>query len=82
MESGEINFFGAAQPDIQYINARITQTIGQGQLKLFTGQPNIAANHNALRFQEFAIRTPDAIGNIVVQLFAKAATNIISFKAS
>ena len=43
-------------------------------------QAHVAAKHDSLWFQVFAVRAADAPRNVFVQLFAQLAANIVGFK--
>ena len=80
VEGGKVNLFGPGKSDIQHVHARVLQPFRQRQLQGFTGQTHVAAQHDGLRLQVFAIGAANAPRDIFIQLFAQLAANIVGFK--
>ena len=80
MEGRKIDLFRAGKANIQYVNARILQPFRQRQFQRLACQAHIAAQHNGFRLQELAVSAANTPRDILIQLFAQPAANIVGFK--
>src|SRR5690625_5322412 len=77
---GKINFFRAAQADVDNIRPFVLNSTRHGLLKRLAGQAHVSAHDNRFWFEKTGIGPAYAVSDIFVKFFAQLATNVVGFK--
>ena len=76
----EVDHLGAAEADVQHLDARVGQAANHGIGKLVACQPHVTADNHGLRIQKCAGGVANAVANIGVQFVGDLPTNVVGFE--
>ena len=79
---GEVDFFGAAQAQVEHIGAGFGQALDQGSGQAWAFQAHVAPDDIGLAVQFGDQRTTDTVGDVVIEIGRDLATNVVGLEAT
>src|SRR5262249_26448627 len=72
---------GSAQPDVEHVDARVSETLDECIAQARAREPDIASHRHPLRLHELREPAPDPVGDVFVELIRETAADVVSLEA-
>ena len=79
-EGGEVHAFGAAQADVEHVDAGVGEAADQLLGEHVAGEADVAAHRHPLRLHESRERAADLVDEIFVDLFGNLAPDVVGLE--